>query len=259
MSKTRHYLNLSMAAAIFAGALLCSCASGRPVPLSEEIRQAKGLTVGVALGRICPPEMQIEGPPADGIGPRLTDSVTFGRRNGEYRGRRHPVLLSDKRKLEAYLRTAQAGVFREIQECLADELSAGAWNAVPLKTQVRESDLPRFQGPEDGYEDRDYRGIAPGAGLDALMVIDCRWLGVYCHYTGYLHQDFTDASARLQGRMIDLKTNRILWQSPEVRVRNPIPCRCNEPEDFPCIGAAVRSAAYEAASALMKDLFQGGP
>lgn len=264
MSGYRNPMNLKncclcVVAALFAWALLCSCASREPVPLPAEVRETKGLAVGVAFGRICQPEMQIEGLPVRGMGPQDSSPNVFGRRDERYWGSRHPILLSDKRRLEGYLQAGEADVFREIEERLAKELSVRGWNAVVLRAGVNEAGLPRFEGSGNGYAERDYRGAAPGAGLDALMVIDCRWYGVYCHYTGYYHQDFTDAAARFEGRMIDLGTNRLLWRSKEIRVRNPVPCRCNEPEDFACIDTALHAAAYEAASALLDELSESEP
>jgi hypothetical protein len=252
---------LLLAAVLIAGALLCSCASRRPVPLPEQIRDARGLTVGVALDRICPPEMRIEGLPTGGAGPYGTVPGILGRHDRDrwYGDARHPIPLSDKRKLERYLREGDADVFREIQDRLVKELSAGGWNAVALKGRVKKDGLPRFEGHGSGYAERDYRGVAPGEGLDALIVIDCRWYGMHCHYIDYYHQGFTDAAARFQGQMIDLSTNRLLWRSPEVGVRNSVPCKCNEPGDYPCIKASLHQAALEASSGLLEDLLGGGP
>ncbi|HNU75176.1 MAG TPA: hypothetical protein PKM95_10030, partial [Deltaproteobacteria bacterium] len=81
--------------------------------------------------------------------------------------------------------------------------------------------------------------------------------GMHCHYIDYYHQGFTDAAARLQGQMIDLRTNRLLWRSPEVGVRNSVPCKCNEPGDYPCIKASLHQAALEASSGLLEDLLGG--
>lgn len=254
----RHGL-LLLAAVFCAGMCLSSCASRRPVALPPEIRETRGLTIGVALGRVCGPEMMIEGLPAGGMGPAGSYSDIFGRSDERYWGGRHPIVLSDRRKLEGYLQRDGAGIFREIQGRIAQELSSEGFKAVLIENRVDRGELPLFKAPGGGYAEQDYRGFARGEDLDALLVVDCRRYGVYCHYTGYYHQDFTDAAAVLRGEMVDSGSNRVLWQSGEIRVRNPVPCRCNEPGDYPCIDAAIRDAAREAASSLVRDLLEPAP
>ncbi len=250
---------LSLAALFCAVLCLSSCASRRSVDLSPEIRETKGLTIGVALGRVCEPEMMIEGLPAGGMGPTGPSPNAFGRRDERYWGSRHPIVLADRRKLEGYLQRGDTGIFREIQNRIAQELSSEGFNAVAIEYRVDRDELPPFEGPGEGYAEQDYRKVALGENLDALLVVDCRRYGVYCHYTGYYHQDFTDAAAVLQGQMIGSGANRILWRSEEIRVRNPVSCRCNEPGDFPCIDAATRDAVREAASSLVRDLLEPAP
>lgn len=247
-------LSAYSAAVILAAALLCSCASGTFVPLPDEIREARGLKVGVVSGRVCPPDMRIMGVPARGMGPSGTDSLILGRRDERRWGTRHPILLADERRLEQYLRTRKTDQLEELRGFVAGELAARGWKAVDLDARVIQEDLPDFEGNGNGYAQKDYRGVAQGHDLDALVVIDCRFRGVYCHYTGYYHQDFTDAGARLEGTMVSLHTNEVLWRSTGVEVRNPVSCRCNEPVDFPCIDSSVRSALADAAAALVRDL-----
>ena len=250
---------LSLAALFCAGMCLSSCVSRRPVDLPPEIRETKDITIGVALGRVCRPKMMIEGLPAGGMGPTGPDPKVFGRRDERYWGSRHPIVLSDRRKLEGYLQRGDTKIFREIQNHIAQALSSEGFNTVLIEDRIDRDDLPLFKGPDEGYAQQDYRGFARGENLDALLVVDCRKYGVYCHYTGYYHQDFTDAATVLQGEMVGSGTNRILWRSEEIRVRNPVSCRCNESGDFPCIDAAIRDAAREAASSLVRDLLEPAP
>ncbi len=251
---------LLLPAALFCAALcLSSCASRRSVDLPPEIRETRGLTIGVVLGRVCRPEMIIEGIPAGGTGPPSLYPNVFGRRDERYWGSRHPIVLSDRRKLEGYLQRGDTKIFREIQNQIAQDLSSGGFSAVLIERRIDREGLPPFEAPGEGYAEQDYRGFASGENLDALLVVDCRRYGVYCHYTGYYHQDFTDAAAALQGEMIGSRTNRILWRSEEIRMRNPVSCRCNESGDFPCIDAAIRDAAREAASSLVRDLLEPAP
>ena len=234
--------------------LLCSCASETALKLDPGIRETRGLRVGVALGRLCPPEMSIEGVPVRGMGPSGPDSIILGRRDERRWGTRHPILLADKRKLEHYLRARDTGLLEEVRSLVSREITARGWEAVGLDLPVAEDDLPNFEGNGNRYASRDYRGLDRGRNLDALIVIDCRFRGVHCHYTGYYHQDFTDAGAQLRGMMVSLRTNEVLWRSPGIEARNPVSCRCNEPGDFPCLGSSVRSAFMEAAAALVRDL-----
>ncbi len=256
-SMNRRHGLLVLAALFCAGMCVSSCASTKPVDLPPEIRETKGLTIGVALGRVCGPEMIIEGFSKGGMGPSGPYPNVFGRRDGErYWGSRHPIVLSDKRKLEGYLRMEDSEILQEIQSSITRELSSEGFNAVLIEDWIDRDDLPPFKAPGEGYAEQDYRGVARGERLDALLVVDCRRYGAYCHYTGYYYQDFTDAAAELKGEMIDSNTNKILWRSGEIRVRNPVPFRCNEPGDFPLIDDAVRDAAREAASSLVRDLLK---
>jgi len=170
-----------------------------------------------------------------------TKILVRGHREHEDRGI-HPQLRAEARILQRYLRDNDGEVLKGVQERFVKALADAGWRTEAIDGPLKEIDP----------SDPDLKG------LDAVVIVDCDWYGMDCHYTD-LNQDFTEADAGISGRMIGLPSNAVLWQSPHVRIRNPVSCRCNEPECFPPIDAALEKAVNDAAAAVLEDLFNDRP
>ncbi len=222
-------------------AVFVSCAFHRAKPLEAHFWGRKNLNIGVALARVPEPSIRVESATTAWPGMLRTGILVRGNREHEDRGI-HPQLKSEARTLEGYLKKNDGKVVKEVQGYFVKVLQDAGWRAVAIDEPMKEID-PAAQNLK---------------GLDAVIILDCDWYGMDCHYTD-LNQDFTDADAGITGRMVDLASNALLWQSPHVRIRNPVSCRCNEADCFPPIDNALEKAVGDAAAVLLKDLIRNRP
>jgi hypothetical protein len=147
-------------------------------------------------------------------------------------------LLTLRSRMDAASRDA----LKEAVKSFAQGIMRPGWRVVPLSLAIDKVD------PEAPYL----------KGLDALIILDYSWYGVQCHDEG-LAGDLADSGADLTGRMTELTTGRLLWQSPKLEIRNPVWCRCSDPACYDDIGRGVRGAVFDAQEAAVKDFFSQTP
>ena len=247
---------------ILAAALSAGCSSFRAVELEPGFWQTQGARIGIVMTGTDMTRVRIE--PSSLFEPILPGYETsimsrrlynaggeFGTRGnmsaeieayGRYTEQRGPfpyydnlsLLRAEAEDLRAQFRDLDNGVFREIRERLREALARDGRQVTFMEGQA--------EGPGQ-----------PGASVDVLMTVDCGWYGVICHYVDF-NPVFTDVAVHLHGRMVEAGSGKILWRSPDQWIRNPVPCRCGNPNCLPVIRDALDNAVREAAGALIRDL-----
>lgn len=240
-------------------ALACAagCASAGKVSLQGDFLKRERASVGVALGRAGMPGIRDQTGGYERLWPFVSGGPDYDRedifsgRNDE--GQQGPAAqgLQDGAvqprqgalfTLRSQLDEANRDTLRNAVNSFAKGLERPGWRVAPLDLAIGKVNL-----------DAPYL-----KGLDALVILDYTWYGARCHDAG-LAGDLADGGADLTGRMIELPTGKVLWQSQKIRIRNPIWCRCSDPACYSAIARGVREAAYDATDAALKDFFGRTP
>ena len=163
-------------------------------------------------------------------------------------------------RLARVLRGSGMHDLSQARDLFVERLSAQGFSAVAIPESIDLEDLPDYKPETNGYAQKDFRGVLKGRGLDRLIVLQVRWNGVYCHYTGRTN-DLTEAAVTPRGEMIDLATNRLLWRTSDKdgTIRKTIECSCESPADTACILEELNALFDDAAALLADDFFADVP
>jgi hypothetical protein len=239
--------------------LACAAGCGRrgPVRLHGDFLKREHAAIGVALGPSSLPGVRdsaggyayavprvFPGPGYDEWGDysdqgRESES---GAVHGDVRAKplssRQGALIALKGQLEDACRDAP----REAARGFARGIEKPGWRVVPLDIAIGKVD------PDAPYLE----------GLDAIVILDLGWHGALCRGEGPAG-DRADAGVDLSGRMIDLSTGRLLWRSPKIKIRHPVPCGCVDPGCGAVLARGVNGAVDEAREALLRDFSPQAP
>ncbi len=249
--------------------LFSACASSRPMPLPADFWNRERLNIGVVLGKASEPKVKT-GPSIFGhplpYGEMLTGGDAGYDEGGEFSDqggmqskygvqgeqleklqygsseKGYPKPPSETGTLEENLHAMGAGLLMSVQEHFVKRLAHTGWHVVPLQGSIGD----------------DYHHADGLQGYDALIIIDCDWYGVHCR-TKAGSRTPTFVRADMHARMIDLKSDRVLWQSPRKKAGNPVSCPCDDPGCFPVVRSALQKSVNRAGNALLADLFMNRP
>lgn len=241
--------------------LLGACTSPKEIPLPADFWAAEKRSIGVALARTPMPQVKtcpsLFGHPLPygqmlaGGDEGYDEGGEFGDQGGQPESRQYrgpakgaPAPPVEADTLKASLRAVDAGLLLALQKHFVKRLSHAGWHVEPI------------HGPIGN----DYRHKEGLQGYDALILIDCDRYGVRCRAQGRDRVKApTFVSADMHARMIDLKSDRIIWQSPRKKAGNFVSCMCDDPACFPVIRSALKKSVDRAGDALLADLFRNRP
>lgn len=232
-------------------ACLCGCSSSKAVHLQGEFLEREHAALGVALFRAGSPGVRDweEGYryswPFFSTAPGYEQQDVFSEKGNEAEAKQRQAAPPDSSgppkqgkyaSLGPRLGAVGAGALTEAVERFALGIRRPGWRVVPLHLSIGKVD---FEAP--------YL-----KGLDALVILDYSWYGVFCRDVKK-GEELADGGADLTARMIDLSSGKLLWQSPKIRIKTPLSCRCGDPGCFEVIARGMRGAVIDAQGAALDD------
>lgn len=214
----------------------CATAPQPEVRLSSQYWESSSKTVGLFVAPIGEPQLYMEGDV------RLLDYAINAAVMSPVTGHFGKLDLSD---FEA-LRDEIAAHFRDqgVQVVLVDE--------------IQRDGLSDFADPNkedaDYFARKDYTKLADKYGIDQLLLIETQRVGVARPYQGFLPMGEPRAVFELQGQLIDMRDNRLLWYA-DVQHQQFASGSWDEPPAYPGLTNGFY-AALEAAKQHVREHLQ---
>lgn len=187
-------LRLSFAA-IFAA--LVGCATPQvPVPLDQGFYREEGKSVGVMLKVPEKPGLSLEG----NIG--LLD---------------YAIIAGATSALTDNIEKQELSEFIAVSELLSQSLESEGFNVVRLEAPEKEPKLGSFKDPDSKdtsyFAEKDHRPLADQYQADYLLKLTATSVGLARPYYGFIPTDDPRAVFNVNGELIDLSSNQLLWYS----------------------------------------------
>ncbi len=237
--------------------LLQGCASNEAMPVAGEFWQDRRPALGVALTTAPSPEVRLRTMYSSGM---RTPRILLGPIDGDRDNEELIMVEADQMRLERFLRESDIQGLSAARDLFVQRLSAAGFSVARIQEDIDLEQVPDYEPQSKAYAKKDYRGVMPARGLDRIIVLQVRFSGVYCHYTGRTN-DLTEAAVTVRGEMVDLKTNRLLWRSSDTEgtIRKSVACSCESPADKACILDELNGLFEDAADVLADDFFADAP
>ncbi len=108
------------------------------------------------------------------------------------------------------------------------------------------------------YERKDFTPLGAQLNANQLLLINVNFVGSSRRYYGVIPMGPPSAYCKIEGRLINLKTNRILWRfttAQEVKVTGP----WSQPPGYPNFSNAMNQAITQAKQAILSNFFSSAP
>lgn len=213
--------------------VLSGCVQYKPISLDAEFFKDRHSVIGVAAEAVPEADAHMLG------GQGLLD-IAINRSNAE-------KMIQQLKKLN--LQRAAA-----IPNNLADALARRGFNVNNLGT-IAVAKLPEFKADADPelYAPRDFRELK-SKGIDRLLLVSVEQIGTSRNYYGFIPTGPPRALFTVTGKLVDLKTNKLMWYNRQEATAAIVDPWDQEP-DFPNVSAAVLKNMADGATALERSLF----
>jgi hypothetical protein len=225
-----------LATAAIAAALLSACAPAR-YAVKPEFWQAKQASIGVALA------------------PHPTGGAHKVGAQGLLDLAINHAMAAE---LQTHLSKFDLSGFEDVRDGFVQELAKRGMTVKALPGSVNPEEFPKWGGEPamDGFI-QDLGALRQKHGIDVLVLLSVRRFGTIRSYFGFIPTSEPKALFEVQGQMIDLKTNRLIWQTviqeDEAAVPSPVPW--DQPPDYPNLTGALRKAIENGKSFLLREFF----
>lgn len=224
----------------FAGALLLAgCAHPIPnVPLNTSFWHQKGKTVGVNIAH-----------------PETTGFYKLGQ-VGLLDDGIDNLMTSDSRN---YVEKLAFDPFNKVQYTFVDGLNKRGMKAHVIKAKIDITKL-KESGAKDPKTEAvlDFRPLAGLASANYLLIMNVTEAGIARKYYGVIPLGDPVAIFNVEGRLVNLTTNAILWRD-QVHELAPIGSNWDSPPHFTALKQAYMRALTSARSDLLLDFFNQMP
>ena len=141
-----------------------------------------------------------------------------------------------------------------IHKNMADALERRGFKVVRFDPIDSET-VPEFKIEKDPeqYSWKDYRSYA-SKGIDQLLVVRVVKVGTTRTYYGFIPTGPPRATFAATGKLIDLKTNKLIWYD-SVQPTAVVPEPWDQEPNFPNVSAAVMKNMAEGSAALERSMF----
>jgi hypothetical protein len=149
-----------------------------------------------------------------------------------------------------------------VREILLSGLQDRGFEAFKMDKPLIINDLPRFKDSngEGIYECRDFRETGSSVHVDYILLVELTRYGPYVHYVDF-YNDYVEVRAQIRARLLDAKTNRIVWRTgyKQGDMRKPVDASTSRPDQIPAILDAQNGLLNEAAGVLSREFFSSRP
>lgn len=112
------------------------------------------------------------------------------------------------------------------------------------------ADLPRFHGDTKTHDRKDFTVLAKRMPGDKLLVVKLDQLGAVRHYYGFIPLGAPKAVCALEGEMVDMKDNSVLWRHRS-NVILAVEGDWDQPPAYPNFDRALKRAVRQASTELL--------
>lgn len=149
--------------------------------------------------------------------------------------------------------------FDKLPEQLVQNLHQHEFKAKKYDGNIDLSQLKNSSESNDSaYERKDFTPLAAQLEANQLLLIHVNFVGSLRRYYGIIPMGPPSAYCKIEGRLINLQTNRILWRfttAQEVKVTAP----WSQPPSYPNFSNALNQAINQAKQAILSNFFSSAP
>ncbi|MBS0350621.1 MAG: hypothetical protein JSR33_05430 [Proteobacteria bacterium] len=169
------------------------------------------------------------------------------------------IILAVNQKFITYLHQYDISSLDKLSTQLVQNLNqhgiiAKKYNEKINLSQLKNSSKTNF----DAYERKDFTPLASQLKANRLLLIHVSFIGSYRGYYGLVPLGAPSAVCRIEGRLVNLKTNRTLWRfstNQEIKVTAP----WSQPPSYPNFSNALNQAIDQANQTVLSNFFSSVP
>lgn len=161
-----------------------------------------------------------------------------------------------------YLHTVRPGAFNQLAEGFSAGLRKRGYTVEVIAQPVESTWYATLQtkAPTNKVE----ADLAPDRakyGVDRLLLLSVDRFGAYRDYFVFVPTAAPMAIFQVEGKLVDLASNEMLWRATMASKQNVIPIEgdWNQPPDYPNVTLAIRRAEQDAVIYLENAFFSGAP
>lgn len=157
--------------------------------------------------------------------------------------------------LTGYVRTLPLEDLATLKDQAAAAIVKSGGSAMVLPVDLKIDDLPKFSGDAVNFARQDFRGLRDKHGVDRLLVIEVKALGVWRNYSAYVPTAEPKAVFKGVAYMVDLRSNALDWYAPiDINKASAGGLAWDQPPKFPGLTNAYFEALELGKDAVLKPL-----
>jgi hypothetical protein len=216
------------AAALIAGLVGCAAPPQKPIDMAPDAVTPQAGRIGVVLAQL--PKVDTEFPGADCLLCIGAASLANG-------------------KLTKHVQTLSAEDMSKVRDELVTRLASKGAAAVALDLVLEVDKLPDAAGKAENAPKKDFTSLRSKAGVDKLLIVEIRALGVWRNYSAYIPTSDPRAVVKGAGYLVNLSKNSYEWYKP-IDITKAAAGAWDEPPDFP----GLTNAYFEAIEMTKEEL-----
>lgn len=222
--------------------ILSSCATPKQVRISPVFWQQRDQTIGCAIAEHPKCNFLFEG------GGGILDNL---------------IIYALNTDLIDHMKTIDPSNFYKGQDLFVEKLKADGFNVISVEDKINLKELPKSNMDISEYPERDYRSVGQEIGVDRLIVLTLLFCGAKRRYYGPSPMGEPMGTAEVQGEMVNVKTNKLLWRTEKIpyegnsnaKIKVKALGEWKEPPKYPNLTRAAITAIDKAVIYLYKDFF----
>jgi hypothetical protein len=135
-----------------------------------------------------------------------------------------------------------------------NNLQKNGVEAVSFDEPIRVDRLNYFNNDKNLYATRNYQPYLGHVGADKLLLFSINRIGSERYYYGFIPTSSPTAICFAEGRLIDLKTNRVLWRQ-QANITIHVSGKWHQPPNYPNFDKALMTAIDTAKVQLIDSFF----
>lgn len=155
---------------------------------------------------------------------------------------------------QTYLKHYPVQSLSKIKWMFLKKLQARHMNAKVYGRAIDTSKLVNYSGSAAKFATKNYTPLVAKIGPHKLLMVSVTSVGAERSYYGFIPLGAPKAICDLEGRLINLQNNRILWRY-RVSVVLPIPGKWDQPPNYPMFTKTLQRAIVTAQQKLLDGFF----
>ena len=214
--------------------LLAGCANDPHVPLNKDfwVKQPKP-TIAVAMSPTPQADFRF-------YGAGLVDAA---------------IIIAANQKFIKYLNEYDLSRFDNLETQFLQNLHQ---QGIPTQKYSGKFELGKLKNSSEtnyaAYERKDFTALYPQLKADQLLLINIVFVGATRHYYGFIPLGAPSAICKMEGRLVNLKTNRTLWRFSTIQ-QVAVKDHWDQPTLYPNFSQALNQVIAQTNQAVLNDFF----